>query len=118
VPTRGKLISIGPQLAGRREMVVMMFGYGYGSGWPVWGLALMWFVMIAFAGLLIWGVYALTAGPSRRRGDGPGKDIADPGQILDERLARGEIDTNEYAQLREALLSGSTQRPAGAGSRS
>ena len=30
----------------------MMFGYGYGGGWPVWEIALMWIVMVAFVGLL------------------------------------------------------------------
>jgi hypothetical protein len=46
--------------------------------------------------------------------DEPGEDAGDPARILDERLARGEIDTDEYAQLREALASSSTRRRAGA----
>jgi putative membrane protein len=96
-------------------MVAMMFGYG--GGWPVWEVALMWLVMIALAGLLIWGVYALAGGASRRGGNGPGEDIAGPARILGERLARGEIDADEYARLRDALASGSTRRPAGAGGR-
>lgn len=94
-------------------MVVMMFGYGYRGGWPVWEIALMWIVMIAFVGLLAWGIYAL-AGGSRQRSNELGEGARDPARILDERLARGEIDTDEYAQLREALASGSTQRRAGA----
>jgi putative membrane protein len=96
-------------------MFAMMFGYGGGS-WPVWAVALMWVGMLAFLGALIWSGYAIAGGASRRRSNGPGEAIADPGQILDERLARGEIDADQYLQLREALASGSTQRPASAGS--
>jgi putative membrane protein len=97
----------------------MMYGYGYGhgSGWPVWADALMWLGMIALVGLLIWAVYAVARRASRRRGDAPGANASGPGRILDERLARGEIDAGEYARLREALASGSPQRPADAGSR-
>jgi uncharacterized membrane protein len=94
-------------------MVVMMSGYGGGGGWSVPEIAFMWIVVTIFVGLLIWGTYAL-AGGSRRRSSEPGKDAGDPARILDERLARGEIDAGEHAQLREALASSSTQRPSGA----
>jgi putative membrane protein len=80
-------------------MVVMMFGYG--NGWPVWESALMWIGMIAFLGVLIWAGYALITSASRKPGHG-----GDPRRILDERLARGEIDTAEYQRLRDLIAHG------------
>jgi putative membrane protein len=78
----------------------------------------MWIVMIAFVGLLAWGIYALAGGATRRRGNEPGEDAGGPVRILDERLARGEIDADEYARLRATLASDRPRRPAGARSRS
>ena len=91
----------------------MMFGYGH-SGWAAWEIALMWAGTVALVALLVW---ALTRTVSGRRSDGAGDDPAAPGRILDERLARGEIDAGEYARLRDALNSGSAKLPTGAGSR-
>ena len=94
----------------------MMFGYG--AGWPFWEVALMWVGMIAFWGLLIWAVHALVITATRR----PGPRTRDEEQrggarrILDERLARGEIDTDEYRRLRDVLASGDNRSPAGSGS--
>ena len=95
----------------------MMFWNG--GGWPFWEVALMWVGMIAFWGLLIWAIYALITSATRRPGaeapgDGHGGDPAR--RILDERLARGEIDTDEYRRLRDALASGDDRSPAGRGS--
>lgn len=96
----------------------MMFWYG--SGWPWWGGTLMWVAMIAFWALLIWAVYALVTGITRRSGepDRGGQD-QQPGsarRILDERLARGEIDADEYGRLREILDGPPGRSPAGTGS--
>ena len=95
----------------------MMFWNG--GGWPFWEVALMWVGMIAFWGLLIWAVYALITSATRRpgpgtRGEEHGGDEAR--RILDERLARGEIDTDEYRQLRDVLASGDGRSTAGSGS--
>ncbi len=90
----------------------MMFGYG--GGWPFWEVALMWVGMIAFWGLLTWAVYALvtaTRKPGRDRDPQAGTAAA----ILDERLARGEIDAEEYQRLRDLIGSGRSDTPAGAG---
>jgi putative membrane protein len=79
----------------------------------------MWVGMIAFWGLLIWAIYALVTSTTRRPSTGPqgGERSGDDARrILDERLARGEIDTDEYRRLRDALASGEGRSPAGSGS--
>ena len=95
----------------------MMFWYG--GGWAFWQVALMWFAMIAFWGLLIWGVWALITGATRRPGgqelgDGNSSD-GNARRILDERLARGEIDTAEYQRLRDVIAAGGDRQEAGIG---
>ena len=95
----------------------MMFWNG-GGGWVWWQAALMWIGMIAFWGLLIWAVYALITGATRRAdhsGDDQGHRGGDALRILDERLARGEIDAEEYRRLREVLDGGAGRTPAGTG---
>ena len=72
-------------MAGREEMVVMMFGYG--GGWPFWEVALMWVGMIAFWGLLIWAVYALVVSATRKPDHGRDPQAGSAARILDERLA-------------------------------
>jgi uncharacterized membrane protein len=96
-------------------MVVMMFGYGYGAGWPAWGIALMWIGMLAFLVFLIWAAYALITSTTRRPGSDHG--VAAARSVLDQRLARGEIDAAEYQRLRGLIASGDHQAPAGTGSR-
>jgi len=93
----------------------MMFWYG-SSGWAWWQAGLMWAGMIAFWGLLIWVVYSLitrsgSQGGQPRRYEQPG----DARRILDERLARGEIDPEEYRRLREVLDGGAGRSPARSG---
>jgi putative membrane protein len=90
----------------------MMFWYG--SHLMFWQATLMWISMIAFWGAVIWAIYALFT-RSVRRPDRERRN-ADPRQILDERLARGEIDTAEYQRLRDLISSGEHRAPADAGS--
>jgi putative membrane protein len=96
-------------------MVMMMFGYGYGAGWPAWGIALMWIGMLAFLAFLIWAAYALITSTSRRPGRDPDPQPGNAARILDERLARGEIDAGEYRRLRDLIGSGRSDSPSGAG---
>ena len=93
----------------------MMFWYG--GGWAWWQAGLMWLAMIAFWALLIWAVYALVAGITRRSGEpeSGGRQPGDARRILDERLARGEIDAEEYRRLRDILDGGTGRTTAGSG---
>ena len=95
----------------------MMFWNG--GSWPFWEVALMWVGMIAFWALLIWAVYALAITVTRRPGaESRGEEYSGNGaqRILDERLASGEIDADEYRRLRDVLASGNDRNPAGRGS--
>jgi len=91
----------------------MMFGYG--GGWPFWQTALMWVGMIAFLGLLSWAVYyaLVIAARKPRRDRHPQAGAA--ARILDERLARGEIDADEYRRLRDLIGSGRSGSPVSGG---
>lgn len=74
-----------------------MMGYGFSFGF--WGMILFWG---AFLALLIGGAIVLfrqTARPSPSpRTSGPTAR-----QILDQRLARGEIDQDEYNAIRAQI---------------
>ena len=103
----------------------MMFGYGgVGGGWPVWAVALMWIGILAFLGVLIWVGYTLMTAVARRphqqRHGDPGaherRSRTDTRGILDERLARGEIDAAEYQRLRGLIAARGDQAPASTGS--
>ena len=105
-----------PGQAGRREEMFVMMSWN--SGWAWWQAGLMWLAMIAFVALLIWVVYALITGANGRprqpaHGQEQGGD--DARRILDERLARGEIDIEEYRRLRDAIA-GRDQSRSGTGS--
>lgn len=83
----------------------MMFEYG--NNWPLWQVALMWAGMIAFWGLLIWGVYVVVTGARRRPANGDVDRSRGGGRaarhILDQRLAKGEIDADEYRRVRDLI---------------
>lgn len=68
--------------------------YGYGSIWPMIIMTIFW------AGLIGLGIYLII-----NYINGSHKQTEDdkPLQILQERLARGEIDVEEYERLRAIL---------------
>jgi putative membrane protein len=93
-------------------MMTMMFWYD--GGWAWWQAGLMWVGMLAFWGLLIWAVYALITNLTRKTS--PGHGGGDARAILDQRLARGEIDAEEYHRLRDLIGTGTRHAASGAGS--
>lgn len=84
----------------------MMFWYGWHM--PFWQAGLMWAGMIVFWGVLILGAYLLIT--SLVRGSGRDGKTQDAERILDERLARGEIDDEEYRRIRDLIGAGSSGR--------
>lgn len=79
----------------------MMNGWDTGMGAGGW--ILMIILWVAVIVLIVWAIGRLF--PPRGATDSRevAKDHAD--EILDRRLARGEIDTEEYSRLRDALTS-------------
>ena len=82
----------------------MMFWYGNDTN--VWGYALMTISMVLFWGLVIYGVIALLRSTARE--DQPASATRPtPELLLADRLARGEINEEQYLRTLETLRGGS-----------
>lgn len=80
----------------------MMGWYGWGHDMGSTGWLAMWLMMLVFWGLLVAGGFWLVrAIRSDRPGDAPA--LSNAQQILDERLARGELTEEEYLRRRDLL---------------
>ena len=81
-----------------------MMWWNGGPGWGGW--VLMSLIMVIFWGLVIAG--GIAAWRSLGRGDRERRpaERPTPEQLLEERLARGEIDVDEFNRRRELLRSG------------
>lgn len=79
----------------------MMHDWNDDWGWH--GMGFGWIFWILIVALIVWLVIAL----SRSAGGGnvgvPDESGPNAREILDERLARGEIDDQEYARKRKLL---------------
>jgi putative membrane protein len=75
----------------------MMNGYWFGLG----GLFMVLFWVFVIAGI-VWLVLTLTRSTTRANDDGRSSAV----RILEERLARGEIDAEEFRTRRVALEGG------------
>lgn len=82
----------------------MMSWYGGGMGWAAWlGMGVFWLILL---GLIVWLVLWLLPGseaPTR----GAGESAL---EILDRRLASGEIDLETWQAQRAALVAGQRDR--------
>lgn len=77
----------------------MMWYWGAGVHW--WGWLLGVATMVVFWGLVVWAIWAVVTSVTRRP-----EHAQRPGEakgILDERLARGEIDPEQYRRLRDLM---------------
>ncbi len=92
---------------------MMYNGYGYGGGnhWGLWVLMIV--AMVVFWGALAWIIVTLirhrstppgSIAPAPESGSTPSS--SDALRILHERLARGDIDEDEYTR-RRSLIEGS-----------
>ncbi len=90
----------------------MMF---YNGNWSGWGEAGMVLAMVIFWALIIWAVYVFVTGANRRHVIHHHGDTA--GRILDERLARGDIDADEYERLTEVLAARNSHDHSDSGGR-
>lgn len=88
----------------------MMFWYG--GHWAFWQAGLMWLATIIVLGLVTWVIYTFATAARHRPSDSD-LDGREARRILDERLARGDIDEAEYRRLRDLIGSGDQHKTAG-----
>lgn len=95
------------------EVSPMMWYWSGGMHW--WGWLLGSTGMVVFWGLLVWAIwYVVTAFARLSRHDHGAQGHHDQGdvgarEVLDRRLAHGEIDADEYRRLRDLIDSGGRQ---------
>ena len=79
-----------------------MWGFEQSFQWwmPFFGMGMMLF-MVAIVGLVVWGISRFM---NDRRG---GLEMGDtPDGILEKRLARGEISSEQFQELQELIQAG------------
>jgi putative membrane protein len=83
---------------------MMGWGYGMGGGWLV--MTLSWVLLIAAVIALVVWIF-----PRDTRRAGGSWPAPSPREVLDRRLARGEIDVETYRTLRQELSGTESSRP-------
>jgi putative membrane protein len=85
--------------------MAMMGWYGHGGfGWGGW--LLMTLMMLIFWGAVVVAAIALWRSALRNQPSSTPEARRDAIQLLDERLARGEIEPDDYTHRRQLLGSG------------
>jgi putative membrane protein len=79
-------------------VIAMMWGW---NGMAAGGWIIMTVFWVALIALTVWAVAALF--PRGRTDDGARRET--PEDILDRRFARGELDADDYREMREELRS-------------
>jgi len=74
--------------------------YWEGGHWAFWQAGLMWLGMLLFWALVIWAVYAIVRSLTQAS---QSSQRERPSDILERRLANGEIDVDEYRRRMEAM---------------
>jgi putative membrane protein len=84
----------------------MMGWYGGGMGWGAWlAMGLFWLVLL---GLIVWLVSRLLPGSDGGTTRNAGESAL---EILDRRLASGEIDLEAWQAARTALVAARRDKP-------
>jgi putative membrane protein len=79
----------------------MMGWYGGWGGW--FAMSLVMLAWVALVGVAVWGAARLTTHRFDPSGGARTPPPESARQILDRRLAAGEIDSDEYARIRHQL---------------
>jgi putative membrane protein len=79
----------------------MMGWYGGWGGW--FAMSLVMLAWVALVGVAVWAVARLTTHGFDTAGGARTPPAESARQILDRRLAAGEIDAEEYARIRHQL---------------
>jgi putative membrane protein len=80
--------------------------YMHGIGWGWW--LVMSVGMVGFWALVVWAIVALVRGSA----SGDGSRVDEPLEVLQRRLARGQISPEDYEQRCDALLGRRERTPA------
>jgi putative membrane protein len=73
---------------------------GWGWGWMILMMVMMLLFWCAVIAVIVWLIRGASRGPAPRE---PDLSKETPGQILDRRLAEGEISEEDYRARREVL---------------
>ena len=73
--------------------------WGYNMGWGMWlGIGISTLLLLTVIGLLVWAVSRIGRLDAKPQNERPSAL-----ELLDERLARGEIEPDDYNQRRRLL---------------